>query len=286
MDVALTAALIGAAAALLAAAVPRLVERHERHRGRQVTVRHIADPGDPDVAVALRLLERRLPPSERDEPEDIVRWMLEVRDEKRRGVCQLEDYFLVGRVGDDVAGFAYVQYYPSAALAFYSYLVIDETIPEARECHVSTALLRSARKALFGLMSRCRGVVLEVEEPEILRGRSARTAAARIRHFRTLARSVGIPLKEVGIDYRQPRLRVSQAESEDRMRLMYAPRRWIGEPRALSRNDVADILTFLAEQVYGDQFEHEMNTNSRYREYLYSWKKNLLSQTPGVVPLV
>lgn len=259
MDVALWAAIIGAIAALAAAILPKLVEgireRRREARHRAVTVAQIQDPAHPDVFRALTLYERRIPAAEQDDLDDIVRWLGEVQEESKRGVCKLEDYFLVARAGGDLGGFAYIQAYPSTSLAFFSYLVVDDGVPEARYCRVSTELLRQARR-LIARSGRCRAVVLEVDEPTALRGPRARLAAARIRHFRALARMAGCPLKSLSIDYLQPRLSLEESgNTEVPMRLMYAPLGAAREPRRLHKRDVTEILDFLATCIYGDHLE-------------------------------
>lgn len=213
---------------------------------------------------ALRLYERRIPQNERDEFDDIIRWLHEVRDETKRGVCKLQDYFLVAKVGDDLAGFAYVQFYPQASLAFFSFLVVDDLIPGARYCRVSTELLRQVRM-LLEQSGRCRAIVLEVDEPDVLTGPESREAAARIRHFKALGRMAGCPLKSVRMSYVQPGLQPSASgSSEIRLRLMYAALKPDREPDRLHKRDVGDLLDFLSGCVYGDHFEHRADFDSSY----------------------
>lgn len=289
MDVVLWAAIIGAIAAVAAAVLPKLVERiQERRREarhRSVTVAQIKDASDPDVFRALRLYERRISAAERDDLDNIVRWLREVQEESKRGVCKLEDYFLVARAGDDLAGFAYIQAYPSTSLGFFSYLVVDDGVPEARYCRVSTELLRHGRR-LIARSRRCRAVVFEVDEPAVLRGPRARLAGARIRHFKALARMAGCPLKSLSIDYRQPKLSLEESgNTEVPMRLMYAPLEAAREPRRLHKRDLTEILDFLATCVYGDHFEHRPDLDRAFREYLNDWKGRILRAVPEVVEL-
>ena len=246
VSVALWAAVISAIAVVAAAILGKLIEsildRRRAAQHRSVTVAQIRDPGHADVFRALRLYERRIPAAQRDDLDDIVRWLREVQEESKRGVCKLEDYFLVARVGDDLAGFAYLQAYPSTSLAFFSYLVVDENVPEATFCKVSTELVRQARR-LIVRSGRCRAVLIEVEKPASLRGPGAHKAAAQIRHFKALARMVGCPLKSLDIDYLQPRLSLEESgKAEVPMRLLYASLNAACEPRRLHKRDVTEIL--------------------------------------------
>lgn len=289
MDVVLWGALIGAVAALTAAVLPKILDRiHARRREaaqRTVSVDRVKDPAAPDLFRALMLCERRIPEDERDEPEDIVRWLAEVRDETRRGVCKLKDFFLVARAGSDLAGFAYVQFYPTRSVAFFSYLVVDESVPEARYCHVSTALLRRVRE-LLTRHRQCRAILFEVDEPEILHGLEARRAKARIRHFKALSRMAGCPAKSVRIPYLQPKLAIGKSmDSEKRMRLMYAALNPTKEPDRLHKRDVAELVDFLSCCVYGDYFEHRADFDHSFRDYLRAWKARQLERIPEVVEL-
>lgn len=289
MDVVLWAAIITVIGGLVAAVLPAGIQKIQKWRReaehRAVTVARIHNPEDAEVWQALRLYERRIPATERDEPDDIVRWLQEVKDETKRGVCKLDDYFLVAHAGRDLAGFAYIQFYPATSLGFFSYLVVDDRVPEARYCNVTTELLREARRLLTH-SRRCHAVIIEVDEPAALRGPRGREAAARIRHFKALARMVDCPLKSVSINYLQPKLALGDSMSAElKMRLMYAPLGANREPRRLHKRDVLDILDFLALCIYGDHFEHSLEQDRAYREYLDDWKRRIMDTVRDVVEL-
>lgn len=289
MSLEVLAAVIGVVGAIFAGLIPFYLqhrrERKKERKSREVKVDRITDPDHPDIAIAMRLFERRIPDEERDSPDDIIRWLREVRDETRRGVCKLVDYFLIARIADNVAGFAYFQFYPDYSLAFFSYLVVDDTIPEARECQVSTRLLQEAVTHLFKGRLECNGVVLEVDEPKVLHGKKKATAAARIRHFQTLSRQLGFPLKTVSIDYTQPRLLVDGSLHELPMRLMYAIKTPAIEPRRLTKSETTDLLRFLSEAIYGDHFEHRVDLYQEYRRYLRTWFENHITRISDVIEL-
>jgi hypothetical protein len=272
-------------ATLLTLAIQAGRQRKKRHQARKVTVERISDASDPDVAIALSLFERRIPDEERDSPEDIVRWLREVQNETREGICKLADFFLIGRVRDEVAGFAYLQFYPAFSLAYFSYLVVDDKIPEAKECHVSTAMLERATDLILRSKSRCYGIVLEVDEPELLQGEPKRRAEARIRRFQLLSRQLRFPLKTLAIDYFQPRLSLAQETKEQQMRLMYAVPNPSIEPSRITKKEAARILSFLGDAIYGDHFEHQVELDQMYRNYLISWRENIISGIPDVVDL-
>jgi hypothetical protein len=289
MSLEILAAIIGVTGAILAGLIPIFIQLRRQtkkeRKSREVTVHRINDPSHPDIAIALRLFERRIPDEERDSPDDIIRWLREVQDETRRGVCKLLDFFLIARIADNVAGFAYVQFYPVYSLGFFSYLVVDDKIPEARECHVSTKLLQEIVKHLFKDKIECKGVVVEVDEPEVLQGKKKMVAAARIRHFQTLSRQLGFPLKTVSIKYTQPRLSVDGSLQEFPMRLMYAIKSPSIEPRRITKAEANYLLKFFSEAIYGDHFEHRVDLDQEYRHYLQSWYHKHASRIPDVVDL-
>jgi hypothetical protein len=282
-------ALIGATATIVATSITLLVQarrqRKKALKGRKVKVGRITDPGAPDVAVALRLFERCIPSEERDSPDDIVRWLVEVQGETREGICKLSDFFLVAHVGDRLAGFAYLQFYPSFSLGYFSYLVIDTDISEARECHVSTALLQNAHRLLFKGKLDCKGIILEVDEPAVLDGKDKARAAARIRHFQTLSRQLGFPLKTVSLGYLQPCLSIDANSEGYPMRLMYAVRDPSTEPSRITKKEMIQILRFLSDAIYGDHFAHRVDWDQKYRSYLASWREKLVQGIGEVVDL-
>ena len=291
MDIALWTAIIGVLGTLVAALLVKLFERREvrlrERKERTVTVERIQDPSNPTVQEALRLYERRIPLEEQDEQADIVRWLREIQGEKERGVCKLEDYFLVASLGEDtLAGFAYVQLYPAHLLAFFSYLVVDDRIPEARECRVSTQLVQKVAEFLRH-SGACKRIVAELEEPTVLEGERAVDARARIRRLKGLAKAAQCSLKTVKMVYYQPKLDpFDQGDTaETRMRLMYGPLDPESEPRRLHKRDVSDLLSFLAESIYGDHFEHRADLDTAYRAYLEKWRARLLEDLPVAVEL-
>lgn len=285
MDSTIWAALIGAVALIAGILVTRLLERPTPHPGqRKVTVHRVREPDDPILLSALALLENRIKDSERDSREDIVRWIREVNEETQRGVCRLEDYFLVANVGASIGGFAYLQFYPQAGYAFFSYLVINKKVREARLCKVSSVLIEEIHKALLR-SGKCKGILIEVEEPDVLEGNDRLEAAARIEVFKARARA-WCWLKSIRIRYVQPKLNLSDVDAKEvRLRLMYAPLRANNEPNLLLKQDVAELLAFLADDVYGDHFENRAELDIAYRKYLQTWKTSILRPLSDTISL-
>ena len=290
MSPTILAALISAGAAIAVAVLSFLVQarrqQKEARRSRRFEIKRVTDPSDPDVAIALELYEDRIPPEERDSSEDIVRWLEEVRRETREGKCQLTDFFLVAKVEDELVGFAYVQYYPRFSLGYFCYLVVKDKVPESKGSLLSLALLETANRLLRKADKACSGIVVEVDEPRTLKGKRKNRADARIKLFRRLSRQLHFHLKSVSVPYFQPRLSFEPDAEEYPLRLMYAVYNPKREPSRLTKQEVVQILTFLSDAIYGDQFEHRVDWDQQYRAYLNSWRERLASQVPNIVELV
>lgn len=220
-----------------------------------------------------------------DRPEVIIRWLREVHAEREAGVCKLDDYFMVAKIANQIAGFAYAQYYPAFKLAFFSYLVVNDQIPEARACKVSAEIAKELKKHLFGSWSKCLGVVAELDEPATLEGAEKRHAAGRIKHFRQLAAIAGCSFGAIQVEYHQPKLTTEPGPPEVRMRLMFAPRQGWRHPRRLTRSDVERIFRFLAEAIYGDHFENRLDLDRAYRAYLTDWAVRHCESLPPAIDL-
>ena len=265
-------------------------------RGRQISVVHIKDPKKQRdlLLAALQIYEDRIPDNEKDGPEDIIRWIEEVKQETSHGNCKLMDYFLVAKVANHVAGFAYAHLYPSAQMAFFSYLVVKRPVKDHNrlpnilpsEERVSVKLLDTLAAELrrTGI---CKAIVVELEEPDTITDRRRKLkAAARIRHLKSLAGTQGVFLRSVDIPYKQPRLRLDDPEAtEERLRLMIAFVRPPEQRREITRDDIAEVLAFLADCIYGDQFEDDPRLYERYHAYLRQWQADQMRTVPKVVRL-
>ncbi|HWA28609.1 MAG TPA: hypothetical protein VG734_23370 [Lacunisphaera sp.] len=268
------------------AAYPTIEEWWKRTR-RGIRVRQITQAADPDGLAALELLARRIPEHERDSAEDILRWFREVDHETKRGTCRLQDYFLIGAVRDHVAGFAYVHYYPLRRMAFFSYLVVDDEIPEARDCYVSTAILSKLVRELARGRNPCRQIVTEVESPDALRGPAALRARARIKHFKMLASAAGLTLRVFDVGYSQPRVSLDiDSAKEAPMCLLCA---FLADGKKISElasEEYGKVIDFLVEDIYGDQFQHDPELDRAYRSYLQTWGNRMKKRSTQPISLL
>jgi len=279
MDILTIATIIGALAAVVALFLP-WVARKLRSK-KMMVVKRIQSPSDQDLIPALELYCRSIPENERDSQETIVRWLQEIEIETKEGRCKLKDYFLVAKVGNRVAGLLYGQYYPNRGLMFVSFMAVDREYLETRHCLASTALLRYLSRELRRGLKTCEGIVFELEYHGSGNKKHDRTCRARMRHFRALARTQNLAVKEIEVGYRQPKLSLWEGnQKEERQHLMYGRTKPPALSTTISRTEVERILRFLHEDIYGDHFEDDPGRDREFRLYLNGLYRKLTANLP------
>ncbi len=245
-------------------------------RPKSLKVKRITRRDDPDLRRALDIYHR-IPEYERNDDEDMVRWVQETAD----GInSDLQEYLLVCKWGALVCGMMFFQYYRSARYIFISYLVSGKEVVEARQGRATQALLGHVEKLVRKELRGCRGIVAEVDRP-LKKDR----ALARIKTFRREAVIHGYHLRALDIDYRQPLLDLWEEDQteEKPLLLLYARTTEHQLEGDAPREEVEDILRFIADQVYGDSFETDPGKDSAYRRYLKQWYAD---RTRGLPPSV
>lgn len=285
MDTAKLSAIFGAIAAIaaiVAVLIPLIYNKIKSRTRTLIKVKRIQSTDDPDLLQALELYSRNIPNNERDNPENIVRWLQEIQIETMAGKCKLKDYFLITKVREKVCGLLYAQYYPHSRLMFISYMVVDRDIPEARWCAASNALLRYLSHELHKTLKNCEGIVFELEYPKKEKKREQiLTCRARIRHFCALARMQNIVVKKIKIDYRQPKLSLWENRySEEKQALMYGRTRPPHIATTIPRDEVVKVLSFFYNDIYGDHFEDDPIRNTKFRHYLKKLYETMIRDLP------
>jgi hypothetical protein len=232
----------------------------------------VTDCSDPDVRAALELYESRIPDDERFEAPDIVRWLREDQEQRRKGVEGPRDYFIVAKTASRVCGFTLLHVYPPAGLAFIAYLVAERGIAMDHG-HISQRLLEKVARLFQDeeCLRACKGFLLEVEDPA--RGCTQEQQLerlARIRLFCMLAESLGFSLRAVDFDYHQPLLWIPGLEelgTEVPLLLMYAKSSGLADAH-LTRTEVERLLGFVYKWLYPEGFSEINDENDRYRQYL------------------
>ncbi len=225
-----------------------------------VSVRLVRDYRDPDVIPALDLYDGRIPPHERFEASDIMRWLREDGN-----------FFYVAKREDWVCGFALLHYHPQQRLAFVAYVVAEKGV--AIDNGTVSALLMTEVARLFepqGKLAECRGILLEVDDPATAESEEERNQRiARIRLFCTLAEREGFTLRALDFDYRHPLLQVPAEGKEGHeapILLMYAQRPAGGA--TLPRSQVEELLAFIYKWLYPEDFSEIPEENEAYQRYL------------------
>ncbi len=249
----------------------------------KVVIERVQDPDSPDLLLALKLYRRRIPEEEGDPAEDIVRWIQEAKDEARQGIAVNNDFFLIAKIGSTVCALIYFHYSPTAKWAFMSYLVVDDMFPLAQHYQVSTTLLREFRRMLVEDLPGCRGFVTEVDPRHYtkIKGRhnKVRDATIKIVYFQKLAQKVGFELRALGdVPYTQPDLSPSTDVGAERpMLLMYArvgAQQNVGD---LMCEEVEQILSFIYDDVYREDFCHDEALDKKYQAYTHRLKERVIS---------
>lgn len=262
-----------------------------KERPPRLVVERIKNPESEDLITALELYRRRIPNDELCSPEDTIRWLREAMEAAKKGQCEIEEFFLVAKVKyqrqiSKVCGLLYFTYYPMAnpRLAFVSYLVVDNRIPEAHG-RAAAELLFEVKKLLKKDLKRCQGFVTEVDDPNSARikrdPKKYHRADNRIGRFRMVVKHSGftlVPLNHVA--YKQPDLDPSgNPAAEVPMLLMYAPIDRSADARSLNKNKIDELLDFVLNRVYGDSFLDGGAKESQYRAYLSELKQRILQSS-------
>ncbi|HKZ82845.1 MAG TPA: hypothetical protein VJ793_04220 [Anaerolineae bacterium] len=266
-------------AELLSTALQWLVAR----RSQQVVVTRVVGPLGEDLVGALDLYERRLPENERDSIDNIVRWQAEFEAGVKDNRTKFDDYLLIAKCGGQVCGLLYAQYYHRTRLLLVSYLISDDRIPQKHR--IVPAIRKKLATILKTELAACAGIVFELEHPDF--SKRPRRCRGRQRLFTALALEMGMVVKRLGIDYKQPRLSLwDPSYSEEPQVLMYARRRAPALDDSIPKGEVVHILDTLYNSWYGDCYEDNTERDSEYRAYLRSLFQNTVSQMPDRVPLM
>lgn len=269
---------------------------------------------DPDkqferLSMALDIYddEKRISDDDKDAREDIIRWMEEMQEDKKKGICKLEEYFLVAMTATEMLGMAQVQFYPSSQMAFFSYLVTTLSTETPRNSTSSTIKKISTVDKLFARFrtellqnQNCKALIAEVEEPNIKDNSKLKDSRdleksevknrpylpmARIMTLNANAKKQKMIFREIGIQYRQPGLNCVEPEEQEKpLLLMIILPEQSEHLSEITHDFLNEILTFLEESVYGDSFEYS-DQEKEYREYLKGWKERLLKDAPEEIKL-
>ncbi len=236
-------------------------------RGRLHVKRFIGE-GDDHFEDSLQLYERNFDDWERDEPEEIERWLREAKLRRASGDRSLEEYLLAAIWRQRPCGFFYGTFYGSRSTLFVSYLVVDRGLDSRIVSRVSKKLFESVQKNLKSDGYELTHIAAEVEVPATATTTKARERRkARIRRLLRIAKISQVPLRILDAEYLQPKLDLRNKDKhEDSLLLLYAK---VGDemPIALSRDEVTELFHFIYDELYGDCFMEDPTQDAEWRKY-------------------
>lgn len=249
-------------------------------RGRLYTRRLMAGT-EQYFEETMKLYERSFEDWERDEPEEIERWLNEARRRRSNGDRSLEEYLLTAIWRQRPCGFFYGTFYSSASTLFVSYLVVDRGLSERVAKRVSKELLRAVQNSLAADGYDCKKLIAEVEVPvdgKTLKLRRRRKA--RIRRLLKISRDAEVPLRVLDAAYLQPKLDLRDRDKhEDGLLVLYA-RVDAEMPSTLPREEVEALLHFVYDELYGDCFMHDPGQDKEWRRYIADLRERAVLKLP------
>lgn len=252
-------------------------------RGRLHVVRFVTEEDD-YFDEAIRLYERNFEDWERDEPEEIERWLREGQTRRASGDKSLEEYLLAAIWRQKPCGFFYGTFYESKSTLFVSYLVVDRGLDERISSRVSEQLFKKVQKELKADGYEMKRVAAEVEVPETASTTRLRDRRkARIRRLLHMAKKSEVPLRILDAPYLQPKLDLKDKDKyEDSLVVLYA--RVSDEmPQALPREDVVELFRFIYDELYGDCFMDNETQDEEWRRYTADLRDRAVSKLPESV---
>lgn len=211
----------------------------------------------PDLPGALDLYRKRLPEEHRVAEDDMVRWIREDEERRRRDSNPiLTDWFIVAKFRGRVCGFLIFHYNPTTGLLLIAYMVVANT-PGIPVNAVSAALGSQVRHLLRSRpeLRECKGLVVEVEDPrKETNPRKQSEALARIRGFCTLSETQGFSLRALDFDYLQPKLSLEDAAPETPLLLLSARTRHSTTTSDSTVEETSEALLFVYKYVYPDGY--------------------------------
>lgn len=233
-------------------------------------IKRILKSTDKDIDQLIDVYEYLLPANERSPGTDILRWLDEYQEKRRDPRHTLEEYWLVGKYKSRVVSILFFQYYLDSKYLFISYYGVDDRFEEKGETP-SSVMLKKMRKSFGKELKRCKGIVYETDAPETVADTKKKMERkARSRLFKTYAKRLGYVAYDIGIDYIAPRLALEQSEyyEEEHLRLSYIPLKKTYPDNIITKDEVLEILHFVYLQVYGDQYNDDLERDKEYRDYL------------------
>jgi hypothetical protein len=233
------------------------------------------NPRGTELDAALELYTRRIPEDEQDSPADIVRWLHEAEEYGGSKKFPYREWFLIAKVNAKVCGLLYLTHYDDCKATFLSYLVADDSVPEAQHYAATSKLLKEALHVLPRRGSKCRLIVAEIDRFFYRKVKANRIVTSDVRGkvklFQGLAANAGFRLWELGnVPYRQPDLTSKGDRTREKPMLLLLARsvKNYDFDEQPSRDDIREALQFIYLKLYGDCFRDDAERDVHYRKYV------------------
>jgi hypothetical protein len=259
----------------------KFLKSESRKRLSKIRVKRINHENDPDLEKALDFYcdADFIPANERDDRGEIVRWIREIRDETEQGIAALIDYFLIAKGKGNICGILYAHYYLKSKMLFISYLIASTKYSERKDKirGISSELLRYIKKRFKKELKDCRGIVFELRLDKHFESKSAL--------FSGFAQQLEIPIRRIMINYVQPKVSLWNGSGIEEMAIYYGRIGRIFDREYLPRGEVIEILDFLYDEIYGDQFSTIESKDRQYKDHLRELYNKTILQLPENVPI-
>jgi hypothetical protein len=244
----------------------------------KISIVQISDPGTIECSDAINLYKSRFRnPNLRATEKDMLRWIADDYRHRHNPIWP-RDVLLAAIHHDKVCGLINFTYYPTARLAFISYLAAAKPQSGLGQV-ISRSLVGGARSFLESRLIRCSGIVAEVDSPfhtADIRERNER--CSRLKRFHELAEINGMILVNIGIDYTAPKTHLDGEAAETPMLLLYSRLGRKPVNGFISKREAKRILGFVFRQLYADSFVHDPKIDQEYRTYMNSLFEQHLAQ--------
>jgi hypothetical protein len=217
--------------------------------------------------------------------EEILNFLADENGEKQATHVQVEDFFLVATVRDDVVGFLFCHYYPEIKYAIISYFGTDKNSQLAREC-AAELLLKKLVKFLRHQKPPCELLVSELQKPnENLEKVQNQERKARVGLFRQTAARFHLHAYHILIEYQRPKLSLDPNLNEESLVLMCVPLTACKTTNTLSKIGVIRLLEFIHYYCYADFYSPSDPSFTIFQNYLKGRMELYQRTLPDPVPV-
>jgi hypothetical protein len=217
--------------------------------------------------------------------EEILNFLADKNGKRQATHVQVEDFFLVATVRNDVVGFLFCHYYPEIKYAIVSYFGIDKNSQQACK-FAAELLLKKLMTFLRHQKQPCELLVFELQKPdENLEKAQNQEREARVRRFRQRAASFDLHAYQILIEYQRPKLSLDPNLKEENLVLMCVPLTVCKATNTLSKPGVIKLLEFIHHYCYADFYSPSDPSFIVFKKYLNDRMELYQRTLPDPVPV-